>query len=569
MRLAVIELENFKGIGDRQRVELRPITLLFGPNSAGKSTVIQALHYVREVLARRNVDPDITVAGGLLNLGGFASLIHRHELDRSMRVKLEVDLLNDQEVAELPLNSGTYLEEDDFTDLQVRYLVGESEKLRDYAIVHTVGIELEVRWSEQEVAAFISRIAIELNGLYLLTIASPPERGRAQLIEFNFVHPLLQPAESPDLVVAPDVHIGSPLEDLLWLLSRESGIDRSKPETPHSEIRVGIGTVFGALPNIDAELYVDLRDPEPKRLELEYRTPRVLALRRLLDEIVLGPLRIVCRCLEDMTYIGPLRQVPTRGYRPQVSPDEARWAQGLAAWDLLHTVRDNELIANASRWLSDPQKLNTGYQLERLEFRRVPIPGPFAAHFQRGLQEDDIVDLQALFEQLPREREVALRELRTGLLVGPSDIGVGLSQLVPVIVAVLEQDKRLLAIEQPELHVHPAIQVGLGDLLISGVRTADQELPRDRVLLIETHSEHIMLRLLRRIRETAENELPPGAVLLQPDDVAVVYVEIPQGDEETAEVEGVRFTPLRVSGEGEFVDRWPKGFFEERVEELF
>src|SRR6266478_3323307 len=162
-----------------------------------------------------------------------------------------------------------------------------------------------------------------------------------------------------------------------------------------------------------------------------------------------------------MTYIGPLRQLPTRLYRPQVSPDEARWAQGLAAWDLLHTVRDNELIANASRWLSDPRRLSTGYQLERLEFRRVGIPGPFAAYFQRGLQEDDIVELQALFEQLPREREVVLRELRTGLLVGPSDIGVGLSQLVPVIVAVLAQEKRLLAIEQPELHVHPAIQVGL------------------------------------------------------------------------------------------------------------
>jgi hypothetical protein len=387
MRLAVIELENFKGIADRQRVELRPITLLFGPNSAGKSTVIQALHYVREVLARRNIDPDVTVAGGLLNLGGFTSLIHRHELDRSLRVKLEVDLLTDQGVTELPLNSGIYLEEDDFRELQVRYLVGESEKLRDYAIVHTVGVELEVRWSEQEVAAFVSRVAVELNGLPLVKIASPAERGRAQLTEFNFMHPLLRPAEPPDREdAAPSVHIGSPLEDLLWLLSRESVIDRTKPESPQSEIRVGIGTAFGALPNIDTELYIDVRDPEPKKLELEYRTPRVLALRRLLDEIVVGPLRIVRRCLEDMTYIGPLRQVPTRGYRPQVSPDQARWAQGLAAWDLLHTIRDNELIANASRWLSDPRRLNTGYQLERVEFRRVPVPGPFAAYFQRGLE---------------------------------------------------------------------------------------------------------------------------------------------------------------------------------------
>jgi recombinational DNA repair ATPase RecF len=43
MRLTALELENFKGIGRRQGIEFRPITLLFGPNSAGKSMIIQAL----------------------------------------------------------------------------------------------------------------------------------------------------------------------------------------------------------------------------------------------------------------------------------------------------------------------------------------------------------------------------------------------------------------------------------------------------------------------------------------------------------------------------------------------
>ncbi len=70
-----------------------------------------------------------------------------------------------------------------------------------------------------------------------------------------------------------------------------------------------------------------------------------------------------------------------------------------------------------------------------------------------------------------------------------------------------------------------------------------------------------MLRLLRRIRETTENELPPGAVGLSANDLSVIYVESVDAD--------VRFRPLRVDGEGEFIDRWPKGFFEERAEELF
>ena len=63
MRLSRIEIENFKWIGDTQVIDLKPITLLFGPNSVGKSTILQSLHYVREILERRNVDPDQTIAG--------------------------------------------------------------------------------------------------------------------------------------------------------------------------------------------------------------------------------------------------------------------------------------------------------------------------------------------------------------------------------------------------------------------------------------------------------------------------------------------------------------------------
>ena len=48
---------------------------------------------------------------------------------------------------------------------------------------------------------------------------------------------------------------------------------------------------------------------------------------------------------------------------------------------------------------------------------------------------------------------------------------------------------------------------------------------------------------------------------MTPDELSVIYVESAD--------DGVRFRPLRVDSEGEFIDRWPKGFFEERAEELF
>src|SRR4051812_45528471 len=88
-----IEIENFKGIGDRVELDLKPITLLFGPNSAGKSTVTHALHYAREVVGRRNYDADKTIAGGsVVDLGGFRSFIHMKNTSKSVKLKFHLDL---------------------------------------------------------------------------------------------------------------------------------------------------------------------------------------------------------------------------------------------------------------------------------------------------------------------------------------------------------------------------------------------------------------------------------------------------------------------------------------------
>ena len=265
--------------------------------------------------------------------------------------------------------------------------------------------------------------------------------------------------------------------------------------------------------------------------------------------------------LKQMTYVGPLRDIPTRSYRPQVTPDEARWAHGLAAWDVLYNDRRGDQMAEVNSWLSGEERLATAYRLERVEFKEIPIPSAMHQIFERGLNEDDIGELQELYLSLVTRTEIALRDFEKGILVAPGDVGVGISQMVPVIVAGLRKQGGVLAIEQPELHVHPAIQVGMGDLFIHAAASDPDSLAAGKNLIIETHSEHIMLRLLRRVREQTEGELPPGTLGLTPDDLSVIYVE--------SDVDGVSFRPLRVASDGDFVDRWPQGFFEERAEELF
>ena len=564
MRLTRIEIENVKGIGSRQSLELRPITLLFGPNSAGKSTILQALHFLREILERGNIDPDFTIAGGLLDLGGFATLVHNHELDRTVTLAVTLDVSDEQGVEGLPLNAGLSFGEPEFAELPIRYLVGESAEYRDYAIVQEVGLEVDVRWSELEQAPYVGRLAIELDGEPLAAIVSPPQEGRAQLTDFNFAHPLLLRAVLPDDAPADEtgeLTASSPLADEIWALAREATADRSTPDVPDDQLRIAVGTSLGALPALERELILDIRDPDVTKVEFEGRTPRVNGLRSLLSEMTLGPARLVRNHLAQMTYIGPLREIPTRGYRPQVTPAEARWAHGLAAWDLVYTDRSSDLMEEVNRWLSGESRLQTSYRLERVEFKEIPVPGTMHQMFERGLNEDDIGDLQDLYRSLATRTEIALRDFEKGILVSPKDVGVGISQMVPVVVAALRKQDGVLGIEQPELHVHPAIQVGMGDLFIRAAAGDPDRLSSGKTLIIETHSEHIMLRLLRRIRETTDDELPPGVAGLTPEDLSIIYVE--------SAYDGVRFRSLHVDAEGEFLDRWPRGFFEERAGELF
>ncbi len=266
-------MENFKGVGKHQAIELKPITLFFGPNSAGKSTILQALHYLREILERGNVDPDRTIAGGLIDLGGFATLVHDHELHRTVTLKVVLDLSDEQGAEGLPLNSGLSFGEPEFSELPVRYLIGESTEYQDYAIVQEVGLQVDIRWSELEEAPYVARLAIEIDGEPIAAIVSPPSEGRAQLTEFNFRHPLLQRAVLPEDIDEFKAETSSPLEDEIWILAREAAADRSRPDTLPDQLHIAVETEFGALPRLDDLLGLDLVEIDKNLIRKRYAQP--------------------------------------------------------------------------------------------------------------------------------------------------------------------------------------------------------------------------------------------------------------------------------------------------------
>ena len=132
--------------------------------------------------------------------------------------------------------------------------------------------------------------------------------------------------------------------------------------------------------------------------------------------------------------------------------------------------------------------------------------------------------------------------------------------------AVYREYGELTLLQQPELHLHPALQAALADVLIDatseGSRPAGLPATKCRKLLIETHSEHLLLRVLKRVRQSGHQRSAPEGLALRSDDVCVLYFE-PSLDGRT------QVRRLRVAPDGDFMDRWPRGFFTEREGELF
>lgn len=271
----------------------------------------------------------------------------------------------------------------------------------------------------------------------------------------------------------------------------------------------------------------------------------------VLTELIVGPLEVLRDLLVDSRAIGPLRVIPKRRLNIDSVANEVGWYGGLAAWSRLHECSATQL-AEVSSWLYDSSRLGTGYGLEREEFREVPLQ--YLDAIRSGASPTSDLNWVSV-DALSVNRRVWLVDTKNHVRVTPHDVGVGLSQLIPVVAASVDSHGTLLLIEQPELHIHPRVQVGLGDLYLQSAAKFG------RNFLIETHSEALLLRMMKRIRQTQDGELPPGVPPASSGDIAVYLIQ--------NEGKGVAIMQMRMNDRGEFLKPWPKGLFEESLRETF
>ena len=86
--LKTLKLENFKCFGRPAAIPLAPITVIYGPNSGGKSSLIQSLVLMKQTLARGHGTTALVPRGELVDLGSFTSMVHRHNLKNQLKISV-------------------------------------------------------------------------------------------------------------------------------------------------------------------------------------------------------------------------------------------------------------------------------------------------------------------------------------------------------------------------------------------------------------------------------------------------------------------------------------------------
>jgi predicted ATP-dependent endonuclease of OLD family len=214
--------------------------------------------------------------------------------------------------------------------------------------------------------------------------------------------------------------------------------------------------------------------------------------------------------IEGIEFVGPLREQPARYY---TSSGEKVYSVGILGEDAIQVLyQDNSgnLIREVSRWLS---KLKAS---KKVKIKRIH-PNMFA---------------------------LEIRNPFTGRYDNMADVGFGISQVIPVIVqSYLTSPNRTLILEQPEIHLHPSAQAVLGDLLLELAQIGKR-------FLVETHSEHFILRLQRRVAEGK----------LDAEMVKIYYFD----PNET----GVVIRQIDIDKQGQLLN-FPRGFLEDGFREAY
>ena len=231
----------------------------------------------------------------------------------------------------------------------------------------------------------------------------------------------------------------------------------------------------------------------------------------------------------SISYLGPLRMKAERTYLWQgITPE---------------TVGFSGENAVAAILASKNRRISLGYRKQAKSFDEIIA----TSLYKMGLVEK--VKVVAISEQR-QEYEVKVLTKGGREWVDLPDVGFGISQVLPVLVQCYYAPRgSIILMEQPEIHLHPRAQALLADVMIDVIHSRENGKPRNIQLIIETHSEHFLRRLQRRIAEQS----------LSDKELAVYFANVDHNP--------ARLEPLKLDLFGNILN-WPENFFGDEMEDI-
>lgn len=509
--LTKLFIENFQSLMFPQSIRLAPLTLIVGANSSGKSSISRALRLFQQSFEHN----ELHFAGERVDLTSFKTAVSQH--DPANQIKFGLDI-----ATTVKSTSDSY------------ELLFESRNLS-----FTISGE-----KSTQISGFSG------GGEFILR-----ERGSSDsdsigsgLFSFEAVRPR---ANSKYLTLSFSVASGEEHLNRFFESQKSDGehlfplTDERAPQNPDGLLLLDGEAAhnpanWSGIP-VKMNGMTPLIAVHPDVASRPQTTGMVVTVR--LMKIVHGTFLFVSDIVSEILSVAPLRTIISGPTNKPVGKHSLSSTGDNVQQVLL--AMGNQDFNKVSDLL---EKLTRGkYKIIRLEFR-----------------SDDA--------NMGDFTQVALLDLSNGDQVPVlfQDAGVGISQVLPILVAIMRSPllapkptrygtrqrglSRVTFIEQPELHLHPEMQADLADLLIDAVKPGkkrDGNLVKHSQILVETHSESMIMRIQKRIREGK----------LDPSDVAIIGVDTFAGGGSLAQ-------EYRISSEGKLVDELPRDFSTLRLNEL-
>lgn len=570
-------LQNFKSVRNAE-VEFRPLTVLVGANSAGKSTLLQSIRAASQATGTTGYLYPLNGRG--VRLGTVAEVKYRGpgSDDEPLIIGADFEIRAPRGV----YRDGTSLYPTHRTPLLAtlswEVKLGESSQQKGIAKIDRLNIDLK-----PEDPYTLPRNVPRLDRAWLLAIADDGAEEVVPLGEDDdvvsiphyfsgqFAGASSAVFEVVDILVTGgfplDASVMRPRAEVLFETWRDMLLRRSIHE--RDEIEIDLLTELNAIEEVSRDLlavHAAVADAEAEyseavRFELGAKPPEtrskidlnIASSETFSDAVVAeltnggvdGTVPFPHR-LDDLgrasnlassflgsgiRYLGPLREEPRAAYPDSPEGDDSYVG---SKGEFTASV----LQRHGSRKVSVPTPDEDG----SIKTPRRPIQLMTAV--SRWAKYLDIGESFSVSDQGRFGIQMQVRQQDVDGDLDLTSVGTGVSQLLPVIVMCVQAPVgSLLLVEQPELHLNPRVQQRLADFLLAIAQSGRQ-------LIVETHSEYLISRLRRHVAEDVDDTLR--------DTIGIYFAK---------RVNGATTYDLVRTNEYGGIEEWPENFFDQATEE--